>query len=115
MCGYKYGEDDNESPAGCNQILIKMANQVETVVASAPIKSPADKFYNFFKFNMSDIVKIFPAAFTEAQLIQGEEGAVGSVKLWKYIIGKRGMCVCVSFLFLIYLYIYIECMQEGFR
>lgn len=64
-----------------------MENQVETLVANAPITCPADKFYNFFKFDMSDIVKIFPATFTEAQLIEGEEGAVGSVKLWKYIIG----------------------------
>ncbi|KAG6394325.1 hypothetical protein SASPL_144909 [Salvia splendens] len=48
-----------------------MANKVETLVASAAIKCPADKFYNFFKFNMSDIVKIFPAAFTGVELIQG--------------------------------------------
>ncbi|KAG6382427.1 hypothetical protein SASPL_157902 [Salvia splendens] len=64
-----------------------MANKVETLVASAAIKCPADKFYNFFKFNMSDIVKIFPAAFTGVELVQGEEGAVGSIKIWHYIVG----------------------------
>ncbi|KAL1569808.1 MLP-like protein 43 [Salvia divinorum] len=64
-----------------------MANQVETLVASTAIKCPADKFYNFFKFNMSDSVKIFPAAFTGAEIIEGEDGTVGCIKLWHYIIG----------------------------
>ncbi|KAL1536993.1 hypothetical protein AAHA92_29559 [Salvia divinorum] len=64
-----------------------MANQVETLVASAAIKCPADKFYNFFKFSMNDIVKIFPAAFTGVELIEGEEGAVGNIKTWHYIVG----------------------------
>ncbi|KAG6392570.1 hypothetical protein SASPL_146794 [Salvia splendens] len=64
-----------------------MANKVETLVASAAIKCPADKFYNFFKFNMNDIAKIFPAAFTGVELVEGEEGAVGSIKIWHYIVG----------------------------
>ena len=71
------------------QLIYKMANQVETLVASAAIKCPADKFYNFFKFDINDIVKIFPAAFTGVELVQGEEGAVGSIKIWHYIIGIK--------------------------
>ncbi|XP_057784304.1 kirola-like [Salvia miltiorrhiza] len=65
----------------------EMANKVETLVASSPITCPADKFYNFFKFTMNDIVKIFPAAFTGVEIIEGEEGVAGSVKLWHYILG----------------------------
>ncbi|KAL0332415.1 UNVERIFIED_CONTAM: Kirola [Sesamum calycinum] len=65
-----------------------MANlTADSVVASAPIKSPADKFFNFFRYNMNEIVKIFPAGFTGVELLEGEEGTVGSVKRWNYILG----------------------------
>ena len=73
-----------------------MANKVETLVASAAIKCPADKFYNFFKLDTNEIVKIFPAAFTGVELIEGEEGAVGSIKIWHYIIGNK--CHYISIL-----------------
>ncbi|KAL0283863.1 UNVERIFIED_CONTAM: Kirola [Sesamum angustifolium] len=65
-----------------------MANlTADSVVASAPIKSPADKFFNFFRYNMNEIVKIFPAGFTGVELLEGEEGTVGCVKRWNYILG----------------------------
>ncbi|PIM99735.1 hypothetical protein CDL12_27766 [Handroanthus impetiginosus] len=41
--------------------------------------SPPDRFYNFFKSNLADLVKIFPAGFTEFQLIEGTAGTVGNV------------------------------------
>ncbi|KAK6125408.1 hypothetical protein DH2020_040835 [Rehmannia glutinosa] len=64
-----------------------MANRVDTLVATSPIKCAADKFYNFFKLNMNELVKIFPLAFTGVEVLEGEEGTVGCVKRWKYIIG----------------------------
>ncbi|KAK4416415.1 Kirola [Sesamum alatum] len=65
-----------------------MANlTADSLVASAAIKCPADKFFNFFRYKMNEIVKIFPAAFTGVQLLEGEEGTVGCVKRWNYIVG----------------------------
>lgn len=64
-----------------------MANAVETLVANSPIQSPVDKYYNFFKFDMNEIIKIFPAAYTGVELLEGEDGVVGNVKLWHYILG----------------------------
>ncbi|KAI3451837.1 hypothetical protein Pfo_008502 [Paulownia fortunei] len=73
-----------------------MANQIETLVASAAIKCSAEKFYNFFKYNMNEIVKIFPAAFKGVELLEGEEGTVGCVKLWSYVIGGVSMTAQVK-------------------
>ncbi|KAI3451838.1 hypothetical protein Pfo_008503 [Paulownia fortunei] len=64
-----------------------MANLIDTLVATSPIKCPADKFFTFFKYNMNEIVKIFPAGFKGVQLLEGEEGTVGCVKLWSYAVG----------------------------
>lgn len=74
-----------------------MASQVETLVASAPIKSSAGKFYNFFKHSVCDVVKIFPAVYTGAEILEGEEGAVGCVQLWSYIIGSTACTKYLSF------------------
>ncbi|KAG8384178.1 hypothetical protein BUALT_Bualt04G0091100 [Buddleja alternifolia] len=68
-----------------------MANLVDILDATAAIKCPADKFYNFFKYNMSDLVKIFPASFKGAQLLEGQEGTVGCVILWNYLLGVLPM------------------------
>lgn len=65
-----------------------MAMLKDTLVATAPIASPADKFFDLFKNNMSEIVNIFPASFKSAQLIEGVEGTVGCVKIWTYVLGK---------------------------
>ncbi|KAL1569807.1 MLP-like protein 43 isoform X3 [Salvia divinorum] len=72
-----------------------MANQVKTLVASSPIKCPADKFYNFFKFNLTDIVKIFPAVYNSAEVTEGELGVVGCITTWTYTIGGVGMSMKV--------------------
>ncbi|MGD7552078.1 hypothetical protein ACQCP0_25905, partial [Ralstonia pseudosolanacearum] len=48
-------------------------------------------FYNFFKFNLTDIVKIFPAVYKTAEVIQGELGVVGCITVWSYTIGGIGM------------------------
>ncbi|PIM98257.1 hypothetical protein CDL12_29264 [Handroanthus impetiginosus] len=64
-----------------------MANRPDSVDAICPIRSPAEKFYNFFKNNMNELVNIFPAAFTEVKVLEGEEGSVGCVKQWTYVLG----------------------------
>ncbi|KAG8384177.1 hypothetical protein BUALT_Bualt04G0091000 [Buddleja alternifolia] len=58
--------------------------QIDTLVASTEISSPADKLYEFFRNDMSELVNIIPGSFKSAELIQGGEGSVGSVKLWTY-------------------------------
>ncbi|CAA3000340.1 MLP 34 [Olea europaea subsp. europaea] len=60
------------------------------------IQSSADKFYDFFKNHMSDLVNVFPATFKSVQLIEGEEGSVGSVKLWNYVLGGISMTAKVK-------------------
>lgn len=58
--------------------------------ATAELKhASADKFYGFFKNNMNDLINVFPASFKIVQLLEGEEGSVGCVKLWNYVIGKN--------------------------
>ncbi|KAK6151058.1 hypothetical protein DH2020_015990 [Rehmannia glutinosa] len=64
-----------------------MANRIDTLVASCPITCSVDKFYNFFKFSMNELVKVFPLAFTGVELLEGEEGTVGCVKGWNYVLG----------------------------
>ncbi|XP_042020018.1 MLP-like protein 43 isoform X2 [Salvia splendens] len=63
---------------------------VETLVTSSPIKCPADKFYNFFKLNLTDIVKIFPAVYNSGEVTEGELGVVGCITTWTYTIGIGG-------------------------
>ncbi|CAA0839662.1 MLP-like protein 34 [Striga hermonthica] len=64
-----------------------MANVIETLVATSPIKSTPEKFYNFFKHDINDLVKVYPAAFKGVQVLEGEEATVGCVKLWSYVLG----------------------------
>ncbi|GER30729.1 polyketide cyclase/dehydrase and lipid transportsuperfamily protein [Striga asiatica] len=64
-----------------------MANVIETLVATSPIKSTPEKFYNFFKYDINDLVKVFPACFKGVQVLEGEEATVGCVKLWSYVLG----------------------------
>ncbi|KAL2522408.1 Polyketide cyclase/dehydrase and lipid transport superfamily protein [Forsythia ovata] len=63
--------------------------------ATAELKyaSSADKFYVFFKNNMNDLINVFPASFKSVQLLEGEEGSIGCVKLWNYVIGGIPMTV----------------------
>ncbi|CAI9752961.1 unnamed protein product [Fraxinus pennsylvanica] len=70
-----------------------MSQKLEVTVE---IQSLADKFYDFFKNHMSDLVNVFPATFKSVQLIEGEEGSVGSVKLWNYVLGGISMTAKVK-------------------
>ncbi|KAI3451836.1 hypothetical protein Pfo_008501 [Paulownia fortunei] len=66
---------------------------LETIEASTEIKSSADKFYGFFRNDMSELVTIIPGSFQSVELVQGQEGSVGSVKLWKYVLGGISLSV----------------------
>ncbi|CAA3015345.1 MLP 34 [Olea europaea subsp. europaea] len=62
--------------------------------ATAELKhASADKFYGFFKNNMNDLINVFPASFKIVQLLEGEEGSFGCVKLWNYVIEGIPMIV----------------------
>lgn len=79
------------------------------------IQSSADKFYDFFKNHMSDLVNVFPATFKSVQLIEGEEGSVGSVKLWNYVLGKNIIIFSMKIPTIISPYIIPLQWQEGFQ
>ncbi|XP_047956514.1 MLP-like protein 43 [Salvia hispanica] len=68
-----------------------MANQVETLVASSPTKTPSEKYYTFFKFRLTEIVTIYPAVYKSAEVIEGELGVAGCKTLWTYALGELSM------------------------
>ncbi|KAL0283860.1 UNVERIFIED_CONTAM: MLP-like protein 43 [Sesamum angustifolium] len=59
---------------------------MDELEGSSPISSSADKFYSFFKNDMNELVNIAPATFQSVDLISGEDGSVGAVKRWKYVL-----------------------------
>ncbi|KAL2522406.1 Polyketide cyclase/dehydrase and lipid transport superfamily protein [Forsythia ovata] len=69
----------------------------QNLEATTEIKSSADKFYGFFRNNLSDLVNIFPANFKSVQILEGEEGSVGCVELWNYVIVGISVTAKVKF------------------
>ncbi|KAL2499500.1 Polyketide cyclase/dehydrase and lipid transport superfamily protein [Abeliophyllum distichum] len=65
----------------------------QVLEVTPPIKSSPDKFYDFFKYHFSDLITIFPASFKSVKILEGEEGKVGCVKLWNYVIGGISMMI----------------------
>ncbi|XP_073269369.1 MLP-like protein 31 [Primulina huaijiensis] len=63
--------------------------QLIKVESEAQIKSSPSKFYDFFKNNMSQLVNIFPEKFESVQLLEGTDGCVGNVKLFKMLMGSQ--------------------------
>lgn len=55
------------------------------------INLSADKFYGFFKNNMTSMVPIFPQNFKTLQVVGGGEIRAGCEINWKYDIGKKYM------------------------
>jgi uncharacterized membrane protein len=47
--------------------------QIAKVEAKVEIKSPADKFYGFFKNNMNRLVQMFPEQIKSFELLEGDE------------------------------------------
>ncbi|CAA3000592.1 MLP 34 [Olea europaea subsp. europaea] len=56
-----------------------------------PIRCSPDKFYDFFKNHMSDLLTVFPASFNSVQVLEGENGKVGCVKVWNFVAGITQM------------------------
>ncbi|CAI9753269.1 unnamed protein product [Fraxinus pennsylvanica] len=54
---------------------------------ATPIRSSPDKFYDFFKNHTSDLLTVFPASFQSVQVLEGEDGKIGCVKVWNFIAG----------------------------
>ena len=62
--------------------------RIAKVEAKVEIKSPADKFYGFFKNNMNRLVQMFPEKIKSFELLDGDEMKVGSLIRLKYDLGK---------------------------
>lgn len=52
------------------------------------VNSSADKLYNVFRHEAQLMPKIIPAKMKDVELLQGDWGTVGSVKLWTYVPGN---------------------------
>ncbi|KAK4416417.1 hypothetical protein Salat_2467200 [Sesamum alatum] len=70
-----------------------MDQLLEKLEGSTLISSPADKFYNFFKNDMNKLLNVAPANFQSVELIRGDDGSVGAVKRWKYVLGGISLSV----------------------
>ncbi|KAG8373796.1 hypothetical protein BUALT_Bualt11G0062400 [Buddleja alternifolia] len=70
--------------------------QIAKIEAKAEIKCDPAKLYDFFKYNMTQFVNLAPHIFKGAQLVEGEEGHVGNVKLFEYVLGIIPMTVKVK-------------------
>lgn len=53
------------------------------------INASADKFFGFFKNNMTKFVQIFPQNFKGFQVVGGGEIRAACEIYWKYDIGKK--------------------------
>lgn len=62
--------------------------QLIKIESESQIKSSPSKFYDFFKNNMSQLINVFPEKFKSVQLLEGTDGCVGNVKLFKILMGK---------------------------
>ncbi|OVA01728.1 Bet v I domain [Macleaya cordata] len=51
------------------------------------VNCSADKIYDLFKNNMIQFPKIFPEAYKSAEVLEGDGKSVGTVRLWKYVLG----------------------------
>ncbi|XP_020554888.1 MLP-like protein 34 [Sesamum indicum] len=68
-------------------------DQLEKLETSTPISSSADKFFNFFRNDMNQLLNLVPGNFQSVELIRGEDGSVGAVKRWKYVLGEISLSV----------------------
>ncbi|KAL6195871.1 hypothetical protein ACLB2K_031488 [Fragaria x ananassa] len=62
--------------------------QIAKAEGQAEIKSSADKFYGFFKNNMSSFVQMFPQILKSFEVVGGGEIRTGSVTKWAFNIGR---------------------------
>ncbi|KAL8034737.1 hypothetical protein ABFX02_12G048800 [Erythranthe guttata] len=62
--------------------------QIAKIEAKAEIKCSPAKFYDFWKYNMTQFSNVLPHIFVKSQLVEGKEGQDGNIKLLNYIFGK---------------------------
>lgn len=70
-------------------IIVSIGNMSKVLEVTPPIRCSPDKFYDFFKNHMSDLLTVFPASFNSVQVLEGENGKVGCVKVWNFVAGKN--------------------------
>lgn len=74
--------------------------QITKVEAQAEIKSSADKFYGFFKNNMSSFVQMFPQILKSFEVVGGGQIRTGSVQNGHTtLVRDRSMCLIIFLLF----------------
>ncbi|XP_062012411.1 MLP-like protein 43 [Rosa rugosa] len=70
--------------------------QIAKIESHAELKSSAEKFYGFFKNNMSSFVQMFPQIFKNFEVVGGGEIRAGSVTKWTYDIGEGVMATKIK-------------------
>ncbi|OVA01725.1 Bet v I domain [Macleaya cordata] len=60
--------------------------QIQSHPVETEVKCAADKFYGWFKNNMTDLTKIQPHIYKSVEVLEGDGKSVGTVRLWKYVI-----------------------------
>ncbi|KAF8407638.1 hypothetical protein HHK36_006771 [Tetracentron sinense] len=61
--------------------------QIAKLEVQTKIKSSADKFYGFFRNNITLLVNVFPEVYKSIEIVKGDGKSVGSVRFWKYFLG----------------------------
>ncbi|KAF8407642.1 hypothetical protein HHK36_006775 [Tetracentron sinense] len=52
------------------------------------IKSPEDKFYGIVRHNITHFAEVLPDQFESIEQVEGDGQVVGSVRLWKFVLGE---------------------------
>ncbi|OVA01726.1 Bet v I domain [Macleaya cordata] len=63
-----------------------IAHQIQSHPVEAEVKCSADKFYGFFKNNITDLIKLQPHIYKSVQVLEGDGKSVGTVRFWKYVV-----------------------------
>ncbi|KAI3462609.1 hypothetical protein Pfo_019272 [Paulownia fortunei] len=61
--------------------------QTAKIEAKAQIICSPAKVYDFFKYNINQFITMCPQIFKTVQLLEGEEGEAGNVRLFEYVLG----------------------------
>ncbi|KAF8364811.1 hypothetical protein HHK36_033214 [Tetracentron sinense] len=51
------------------------------------IKSPEDEFYGIVRHNITHFAEVLPDQFESIEQVEGDGQVVGSVRLWKFVLG----------------------------
>ncbi|PIN14810.1 hypothetical protein CDL12_12560 [Handroanthus impetiginosus] len=70
--------------------------QIAKTEAKAEIKSSPVKVFDFLKYNLNQFLHMFPQAFKKVELLEGEEGQAGNVRLLEYALGNEPMTAKVK-------------------